>query len=67
MTTTPITRRGPRLLAVDDVAEQLAVSTKTVRRWIKRGDLHVHRLGRLHRVAEDDLRLFLGKARINAP
>ncbi len=62
---TTSTPRGPRLLAVGDVAEQLNVSTKTVRRWIKRGELHVHHLGRLHRIAEDDLRLFLGKARIS--
>lgn len=35
----------PRLLTVDAVAEQLGTSTKTVRRWIASGALHIHRLG----------------------
>lgn len=55
--------RTPRLMAVTDVAQLLKVSTKTVRRWIKRGDLHVHQCGRQHRITEEDLRLFLALTR----
>ena len=46
--------RSP-LLSVVEVAGICGVSTKTVRRWIERGDLAVHRLGHQLRVAPDDL------------
>jgi excisionase family DNA binding protein len=49
----------PRLLSVKAAAEQLGVCTKTVRRWIKSGALHMHRLGRQLRISEDDLLLFV--------
>jgi excisionase family DNA binding protein len=42
-----------------DVAERLDVSTRTVRRWIEAGDLVVHRVGGIVRIAEGDLRAFL--------
>jgi excisionase family DNA binding protein len=61
MTTMPC--KLPRLFDVDEVAQQIGVSTRTVGRWIKRGELHVHRLGRQLRIAEDDLMLFLIKNR----
>ena len=51
------------LYAVDDVAEQLGVSTKTVRRWIAAGDLPVHRLGRQLRISEPDLVAFIARSR----
>ena len=47
--------RLPRLLSVDDVAEQLSVSTKTVRRLIDRGALRACRIGRLLRIDRTDL------------
>jgi excisionase family DNA binding protein len=40
----------PRLLTVEDVARRLSVSTKSIRRWIKRGDLVTHRFNRNVRV-----------------
>jgi excisionase family DNA binding protein len=55
--------RVPPMLTVADVAERLRVSTKTVRRAIEAGDLHVHLIGRQHRVAEDDLMLFVTRRR----
>jgi excisionase family DNA binding protein len=58
-----MTPRLPQLLAVDDVAEQLKVSTKTVRRWIERGELRVHHLGRQLRVADEDVAAFLNARR----
>jgi excisionase family DNA binding protein len=57
------TRRRRRLLTVAEVAEELKMSEKTIRRWEKSGDLHFHRLGRQLRVDEDDLALFLHKCR----
>jgi len=49
--------------AVDHVAERLDVSTRTVRRWIERGDLIAHRFGAVIRIAESDLRAFLARHR----
>ena len=59
MTPKPAPRRdAARLLTVQQVAENLQLSTKTIGRKIKAGELPAHRLGRLLRVSEDDLRLF---------
>lgn len=44
---------------IAEVAESLHVATRTVRRWIKAGDLVVHRAGAVVRIAEADLRAFL--------
>ncbi len=55
--------RPPCLLSVAEVAEQLDLCAKTVRRWIERGDLHVHRLGRQLPVSEEDLALFVSQRR----
>jgi excisionase family DNA binding protein len=55
--------RIPRLLAVIDIADLLGVSIKTVRRWIDRGDLRAHHLGRRVRVSEEDLNAFLNQRR----
>jgi excisionase family DNA binding protein len=52
-----------RLYTVDDVAEQLGVSSKTVRRWVAAGDLPVHRLGRQLRMSEADLIAFIARSR----
>jgi len=49
----------PKLHTVKAVAEALDVSSRTVRRWIENGDLAVHRVDSVVRVAEDDLRAFL--------
>ena len=43
---------------IAEVAERLVVATRTVRRWIKAGDLVAHRMGAV-RIADDDLRAFL--------
>ena len=44
--------RVPPLLSLTAVAGKLDVSIKTLRRWIGRGDLRAHRLGRQLRVSE---------------
>ncbi len=53
MTTT--SNRLPRLLTVAQVAENLGVCTRTVRRLIKAGSLPTHRIGHQIRIAETDL------------
>ena len=49
----------PNLLTIGQTAEVLQVSTKTIRRWIKRGDLIAHRLGGQCRIGETDLQAFI--------
>ena len=52
--TTGTSARGrpvTKLLAIDEVAEVLGVSSRTVRRLIDSGALPVHRLGRLVRIS----------------
>ena len=51
------------MLGVAAVATLLEISTKTVRRWIQRGELRVHDLGRQLRISEDDLAAFLNQRR----
>lgn len=52
-------QRDGALLTITDVAERCRVSTKTVRRWIERGELAAFRLGRQWRISERDLKRFL--------
>jgi excisionase family DNA binding protein len=61
--TDPSPEPGERFLSVAEVAATLGVSGKTVRRMIKRGDLHAYRVGRLVRVAEHSLTYCLEKSR----
>ena len=56
-------RSSPALLTIPDVAERLVASERHVCRLIARGELPVHRLGRLVRISEDDLARFLAASR----
>lgn len=49
----------PSLLTAAEVAEQLRVSTMTVYRLIRRGELPAVRVGRNYRVRDADLEAFL--------
>ena len=49
----------PPLLTISQTAEHLQVSTKTIHRWIKAGDLIAHRLGHQFRISEADLQAFI--------
>jgi excisionase family DNA binding protein len=53
----------PKYYAIKGVAEALDVSTRTVRRWIANGNLIVHRVNGVIRIAERDLRAFLAMHR----
>ncbi len=61
------TRQPARLLSVPEAADQLGISEKGVRRAVTRGDLVAHRIGRLLRIAEDDLAVFVALRRGWAP
>jgi excisionase family DNA binding protein len=53
----------PVVYTVVEIADLLKVSDKTVRRWIKAGDLIVHRLGHQLRITESDLAAFIRQRR----
>ena len=52
------TQRPLQLLTIDDVAALHQVSAKTVRRWIKAGDLPAAKLGGQWRIHPDDAKRF---------
>ena len=56
-------RAEVRLLTIPDVAEFCRVSERTVRRWIKAGELPAIRLGRQWRIAKKDFERFLSDHR----
>ena len=45
-----VTDRPRGLLTISETAETFHVSNRTVRRWIKKGELRVISLGRLRRI-----------------
>lgn len=49
----------PRFYTVMQVAELLAVSTRSVRRWIAAGELSAHKFGRQIRISDIDLGAFV--------
>ena len=53
----------PKYYAIKAVAEAVDASPRTIRRWIANGDLVVHRINGVVRIAEDDLRAFLAEHR----
>jgi excisionase family DNA binding protein len=51
------------MLTLAEVAGRLQLHIRTIHRAIEDGQLHVHRIGRRYRVAEEDLTLFLAVRR----
>jgi excisionase family DNA binding protein len=51
-------------LTVQEVADVLKVTRKTVYRWIEAGELPVIQVGREYRITETDLREFVEERRI---
>jgi excisionase family DNA binding protein len=51
------------MLSINQVADTLNVSTKTVRRMIKGRQLHFHRVATSIRVSQEDLRAFINSTR----
>ena len=56
-------RDDQKFFTIAEVAERLRVATRTVRRWIKNGDLIAHRHGGVVRISDGDLRAFLAAHR----
>jgi len=52
-----------RLLTFNDVAEALAISPRSVRRLAEAGAFPIVRVGRLVRVAPEDLQAFVARSR----
>ena len=47
--------RNQKLLTIEETADLLRVSTRTVRRWIKAGALGAYQFGRQWRIARAEL------------
>jgi excisionase family DNA binding protein len=58
-----LTESGERFLSIAEVAKRLDVSEKTVRRKVASGDLPAHRVGKLLRVSEGNLRAYVTRPR----
>jgi excisionase family DNA binding protein len=56
-------RAALRFFTVSEVADFLDVSNRSVRRWIKSGELPAHRFGVAVRISEIDLRAFAAARR----
>ena len=56
-------REPMQFYSIAEVAARIGVSSRSVRRWIKSGDLIAHRFGGAVRIAETDLRAFLAMHR----
>jgi excisionase family DNA binding protein len=52
-----------KFLTIDEVAELLDVTPRTVRRWIESGQLVTHRVRRVVRIAPADFDTFLRQHR----
>ena len=56
---------NPKFYTIEQIADFLEVSTRTVRRWIAEGLLVAHRINGLVRVSEADFLAFLAAHRAN--
>ena len=52
-----------RLMSIEELADRLGVSQRTVRRLIKQGQITIHRIGRAIRISERDYQIYLRYAR----
>jgi len=48
-----------KFYTIREVADALRVSQKSIRRKIESGEMKAHKLGRLWRISEQDLRAYL--------
>lgn len=56
-------RSTPVFLTLDEVADALGVSRKTITRRVQAGELHAHRIGRQLRVSQEDFASYLAARR----
>ena len=65
---TTISSTSPALLSVDQVATQLGVHVRTVRRYVREGRLKAVRIGKQYRITAPDLAELTGQtAPVNEP
>lgn len=57
------TKSQMRFYTIAQVADLLAVSARSVRRWAATGELLTHRFGRQVRISDTDLRAFIERRR----
>ena len=57
------TKSSMKFYTIEQIAECVDVSTRTVRRWIEKGLLAAFRVGGLVRIAEADFQAFLATHR----
>ena len=57
------TSKGDEILTTKEVADELKVSERRVRKWIRDGDLIATDLGRDYRIYRRDLDVFISKRR----
>jgi putative resolvase len=50
---------GQTLFTLAEVARHLKVTTWTLRRWIRRGELHAHKVGKQWRVRREEVERLL--------
>lgn len=50
-----------KLLTPDEAAEAFGVKAKTIREWLKAGELKGYKTGRLWRISEEAIKDFLEK------
>jgi excisionase family DNA binding protein len=55
--------RAPKFYTIEQIAECVDSSTRTVRRWIANGLLIAHRINGLVRISEADFQAFLAAHR----
>jgi excisionase family DNA binding protein len=56
-------RKPVAYLTITQFAEEVMVSTRTVRHWLADGELHAHQLGRQWRIAREDANAFMAVRR----
>ena len=61
--TNPAPRESQPMLTIAEIATELSVHQKTVRRLIEAGELPVHRIGRAIRIAAEDLATYRNRQR----
>jgi len=50
-----------KYLSLEEIAQQLNVSERTVYRWVRSGDMRAFRLGHVTRVTPEDFQKFIEK------
>jgi len=56
-------RQPVEYLTITQFAQEVMVSTRTIRRWLAGGELHAHQIGRLWRISREDANAFMAVCR----